>query len=240
MNDKKGLISYISYKDVLIILGIWYLMLSLNMISKGVNLDYTVLNNFFHFLFIISGRFLSFSFIVFYITSLYPISFADLGIHLKNPLRQLRISSSTSIALIILVIIFINIPLTLTMEKAFSPLIKVNSPEVFVTSILPLLLLIIANLVIALSEQLILVNIFYKLFSKTLFNKFISIIMSSLLYSFLLLNFDPGRILINFLAAAISLFIYSKTESILTSSFFIASYYSIYIIYIFGWNYIGF
>ncbi|WP_353622138.1 CPBP family glutamic-type intramembrane protease [Halocella sp. SP3-1] len=115
-----------------------------------------------------------------------------------------------------------------------------NSPEVFVTSILPLLLLIIASLVIALSEQLILVNIFYKLFSRTLFNKFISIIMSSLLYSFLLLNFDPGRILINFLAASISLFIYSKTESILTSSFFIASYYSIYIIYIFGWNYIGF
>lgn len=240
MNDNKGLISYISYKDILIILGIWYLMLSLNMVSKGVNLDYTVLNNFFHFLFIISGRFLSFSFIVFYITSLYPISFADLGIHLKNPLKQLRISSSTSIALIILVILFINIPLTLTVEKAFSPLIKVNSPEVFVTSILPLLLLIIANLVIALSEQLILVNIFYKLFSRTLFNKFISIVMSSLLYSFLLLNFDPGRILINFLAASISLFIYSKTESILTSSFFIASYYSIYIIYIFGWNYIGF
>jgi hypothetical protein len=140
----------------------------------------------------------------------------------------------------LMVLFLINIPLSFAPEGDFSPLFIIQEPEDFINSLLPLLFLFSGFLIIALSEQLLLSCIVYELFKNTLFSKLISLILTSLFYSIILLNFEPGRILINTIVAFISLLLYSKNRSILAPSIFLAGYYSLYIVYIYGWDFIKF
>lgn len=239
-DQRKKLVEYLNYKDILIILGSWYLSSIVLLITKELNLNHTIITNLFHFLFIISGRFIYFSLMTFYLTSFYPIEFKDLGInfgHLKN---QIKYSLPKIILLFIMVISIINIPVSFMPDKNFHPLFEIHGPDSLVTSLLPFTLLFLACLFISLSEQFILNVIIYELFNYTFFNCFFSLILTSLLYSLIIVELTPARILINTLAALISILIYRKKNSIIPSTLFMAGYYSIYIIYIYGFSFIKF
>ncbi|MDI3546805.1 MAG: hypothetical protein PWR10_457 [Halanaerobiales bacterium] len=242
MNEKEfnPVISYLNYKDILIILGLWYFMAAFNILAKEIKFDYTLLTNIFHFLFILTGRFIYLALVIFYLTSLYPISFKDLGINFSNFKRQILLSFSLVFCLLISVILLINIPLSFIDKTGFTPLYRINNPEVFINSLIPLALLFLANLLTGFSELFLLTNFVLELFNYTIFNRLISVLLASLFYSVILLHFSPSRILVNFIIALISLFLYLKTDSLIISSFFMAGYYSIYIFYIYGWGFIRF
>jgi len=59
-NENNKLISYLNYKDFLIIFGLWYFM-------AGISFNNTRLTEIFHFLFILTGRFIYLALIIFYL-----------------------------------------------------------------------------------------------------------------------------------------------------------------------------
>ena len=63
--ERKRLIEYLNYKDILIILFSWYLMIIGILITKELDLKHEFLTELFHFLFVISGRFILFSLLIF-------------------------------------------------------------------------------------------------------------------------------------------------------------------------------
>lgn len=238
--ERKRLIEYLNYKDILIILFSWYLMIIGILITKELDLKHEFLTELFHFLFVISGRFILFSLLIFYLTSLYPVEFKDLGLDFGDFRKGILPAVSGAIILFILVIVFINIPLTYYFTENFSPLLKINELDNIVTSLLPFSLIFIASIFISLSEQFILNVVIFELFNYTLFNRIVSFILSALLYSVLLVELRPERILLNTLAAMICLLLYWRKESIIPSTLFMAAYYSIYITYIYGFSFIRF
>ncbi len=242
MEEKKDykLINYLNYKDILIIFGMWYFIILIILIARNFTLNHDLVNNIFHFLFIVSGRFIFLGLTIFYLTSFYPISFKEIGFKLTYLKRDFFQAFSIILIFLLMIILIINIPLSFASEGGFSPLYSLQKPEDFVDSLLPLLLLFSGCLIIATSEQLILTCIIYELFKNTLFSKIISLLLTSLFYSIILLQFEPGRILLNFLVAFISLMLYTKRRSILAPSIFLAGYYSAYIVYIYGWGFINF
>jgi hypothetical protein len=239
-NKKNKLISYLNYKDFLIIFGLWYFMAGFNTMTTEISFNNTRLTEIFHFLFILTGRFIYLALIIFYLISLYPVSFKEIGFNLRNMKDQFLKVISPLICLLLFVIILINIPLSFSKHPGFVPLYYIDNPQVFINSLLPFSLFFIANLFIALSELFLLTNFVFNLFKYIISNQTLSLLMSSLIYSVILLHFTPGRILINLLIALITLYLYLKTDSLFISSLFLAGYYSIYIVYIYGWSYIRF
>lgn len=234
-------IKHLNYKDILIIIGFWYFLAAFGFLVEELTfMQALFFTDFFHYLFVLAARFIYFALILLYLTSLYPISFSDLKIRFSNLKKQLSFTFILVFTLLITVLILINIPLSFkNLQGVFRPLYQTTNPELFINSLLPFFLLFLANMVLALSEQLILANIVCKLFS-LYFNKFLTLILSSFFYSILLLHFDPLHILINFIIAFIALFLFLKLDSLISSSLFVAAYYSIYITYIYGWSYIRF
>ncbi|HHU92646.1 MAG TPA: hypothetical protein GXZ20_05865 [Halanaerobiaceae bacterium] len=238
--ERKKLIQYLNYKDILIILGSWYLMALGILISKELDLKHELLTALFHYLFTISGRFILFSLLVFYLTSLYPVEFKDLGLDFREFKKGIFPALSGGILLFILVIVFINMPLSLHPAGKFAGLLKINDLDSFLTSLLPFSLFLLASIFISLSEQFILNVILFDLFNYTLFNKFFSLLLAALLYSVLLLEFRPERILMNTLVALICILLYWRRESIIPPVIFMATYYALYISYVYGLDFIRF
>ena len=235
-------IQKLNYKDILIIFGIWYFIATFNFLMGKIVFKYTPqLTGLIHFSFVFCGRFLYLALILFYLISFHSVSFTELGLSFSNIKQQLfpgfyLITFFGAVALIL-----INLPLSFqTLSSKFDPLYQITNPGHFINSLLPLILIFIPSLIIALSEQLILDNIIYEMFNLKI-NSTIAAILASLFYSFFLLTFDPGQILINCFIAAISIYLYIRVNgSLYLPTFFMASYYTIYICYIYGWDFIKF
>ncbi len=244
MNSKNNciIIDKINYKDVIIIFSMWYIIITINFLICRSNFDNTpMLTGLLHILFITAGRFLFVSLVIFYFISLYSLSFSELGLKIKK--IKIKILSTTILILLFffLLIIFVNIPLSYeSLSNKFSPLIMIKSPSDLVRSFFPLSFVFLIMYIIALAEMFILNKIVFELFNYLL-TSYLAVVLSSLFYSILLLQFEPTGILINFITGLITLYLYIKTEkSIMVSSLFLAGFYSCAIIYIYGWNYMFF
>ncbi|MFP4661181.1 MAG: hypothetical protein ACLFPF_03235 [Halanaerobiales bacterium] len=239
-NTSTKIISFLNYKDILIILGSWYFMAAILLITRELTLEHSLLTHIFHFLFIVSGRFIYFSLMIFYLTSIYPVEFHHLGLNFHDFKKQLALGLSKTIALLILVLVFLNVPLSYADDIDIHAIYNIVGPESFISSLIPFLLIFFCCIFISLSEQFILNVVIFELFKYTIFNTFISVILTALLYSMIIANLTPSRILINFIAAIISILLYQRKHSIIPSTLFMAGYYSIYIAYVYGWSFIRF
>lgn len=235
-------ISKLNYKDMVIIFGIWYFIMAINYLIGDFNLPYTPnLTGALHLLFLFSGRFLFLGLITFYIISLYSATFTELGFKFFLLKSQIFTAIYIWIFLLTVIMIFINIPLSYNnLSTSFKPLYKITSINEFVKSLLPMILIFIPVTVIALSEQFLLNNIIFEIFNYKI-PSIISIILSSLFYSIIILSFTPEKILINFIIAFISIYFYLKTDrSLILPTLVMSSYYTFYISYIYGWEFVLF
>jgi membrane protease YdiL (CAAX protease family) len=234
-NEKnENLISKLNYKDIIIILGLWYFMATLNFLLGEFN--FTILSDLFHYLFILSGRLIFIAIMFFYLSSLYTIKLSNLGINFNNIKNQFLPGLFLLFALSLTVLFFINIPLSINNSNAnFNPLYRINSPEILIKSIFPFIIFLIANLIIALSETILIISIIYKVFAYHI-NLYIATVLSCLFYSIVLIEFTSSQIILNFILAFILIYLYNKTNSIILPTLFLASYYSVYILYIYGWK----
>ncbi|MFW6389733.1 MAG: hypothetical protein ACOCZT_01335 [Halanaerobiales bacterium] len=236
----KKIINYLNYKDILIILFLWYFMAAIILIFKELSFDIKYITSFFHFLFIVSGRFIFFGIVMIYLSSLYPVDFKQLGINFSNTKSQILSNFSKILFLLVILIIIINMPLSYKNEQAINSLFNVTGPDSLISLLIPFFLIFFASFFISISEQFFINVIIFELFNNTLFNFIISLILTALFYSIILLNFIPSRIFINFIVAIISILIYRKDDSIIGSSIFMAGYYASYISFVYGWDFIMF
>lgn len=237
--DKK-LITYLNYKDILIIIGLWFFMAAIILISKELTLNHLLLTEIFHFLFITCGRFFYLSLTIFYLSSLYPVNFNQLGFKLSPFKEHLTSGMSKVFVLLVITLILINIRLSFVDESLIQPLFKITGPRSFMIAMPPFILIFSGSILIAFAEQFILNVIIYELFNNTLFNNLLSTILTALFYSIIILNLEPTRILMSFIAALISLILYKKKNSLIPASLFIAGYYSIMVCFVYGWEFIYF
>ncbi|ACL68917.1 CPBP family glutamic-type intramembrane protease [Halothermothrix orenii] len=242
MKERPLYVHKINYKDILIIVGFWYFMAAFGYLTRGLVFPYTpVLTSIFHFLFVISGRLIFLALVIFYLVSLYGVDFRTLGLSTKNLKKEILLGTSLIFSLLFAVLFLVNIPLSYKSLSGsnFNPLYTFDKPEHFINSIFSVIIIYPGTIIIALSEAFLLINIFYR----TLLGKlkpFPGLIISSFAYSILLLTSGPTQIIIKFIAAFITIFLYRKTRSLITPSIFLAGYYTFYIIYIYGWEFIKF
>jgi len=239
---EKKFIKKFNYKDILIIFFSWFIIVSLIYIIKDQPLEHApFFSGLINYLFVFSGRFLYLALIILYLISLYTISFTELGLKPNNFKKELYTGIYLSLFLLLFILIFINLPLSFqNINSSFNPLFEITNVQRLILSLLFLLLLLIPNTIIALSEQFILNNIVFELFNFKL-NTISAVILSCFFYSFFMLTFTPQKILINFIIALISIYLYLKTEgSLYLPTFFLAFNYSINICFIYGWDYLQF
>jgi len=239
-SNQYSFINKMNYKDIIIIFSIWYFIITINsLLCKSTFNNTPMLRGLFHILFITAGKFLFLSLFIFYFVSLYSLSFPQIGFKFKVNKKQVISTIILIIFFLFLLLLFINISLSYkSMVSKFNPLIKIKSPSALVKSFFSLGFIFLITFIIAVAEMLILNKIVFELFNHFL-NIYLAVILSSLFYSILLVEFNPSRILINFIIGLIVLFLYIKSEkSVLASSLFLAASYTLLITYIYGWNYI--
>ena len=235
-------IEKLNYKDILIVFFLWYFMASVIMMAKDfIFINSPILSDLFHYFFVLAGRFIFIAIITFYFISLYSYNFKELGLSFKLSFNEFMKIITLISVLFFLLLFLVNIPLSYnSISENFRPLYKIYKVEDLIKSLIPLLILIGSALIIAIAEQFLLNCITFELFSYK-FNNYIALILASLFYSIILLDFKPGAILMNFLLGIISIFLYIKSDkNIYIPSLFLASYYAIYIFYVYGFSYIRF
>jgi membrane protease YdiL (CAAX protease family) len=240
MASKIKWIKRINYKDIIIIYTLWFFTLLFNRFFDFASfIQIPNLSDFFNFLFVFAARLIFLSLILLYFIFLYDLTFKDLGISFRVFMNRIFPLLIYIILLLALVLLFVNIPLSLNdFSSNFKPLYKVTQIQVFVQSIIPILILFPLFFIIALSEQLMLNLFVYEIF-KSRVPKFISKLFSALFFSFLIYQLQPDKIIIYFFFALISVILYERADkSILVPSFFGAGFYLIFAFYIYGWTFI--
>lgn len=237
--NKSKIQNFINYKDIFIILSLWYLIYYTTKIITNFKitkyspnlegiLDYTLFT---------SGRLIFLILTLFYFTSIYNLKIKDFKLKFKFDLKfTLQIFFIILFATIITVLL-INMPLSLNdfSSSNFDPLYKIDSPTNFINSLFPFLIFFIANIIVVLGEIFILENIFKMYLSKFLGEK-IAILFAAILYA-LLLNMSSILFIIQYtLLAFIYFILIKKNKNIIYASFVGSAFYTLIIIYIYGWN----
>jgi|AntRauTorcE11897_2_1112592.scaffolds.fasta_scaffold03767_4 hypothetical protein len=233
-------ITKINYKDIIIIYTLWFSTIVFSQYFNFTSfMQISDLGGFFDILFFFAARLIFISLMFLYFVFLYDLSFDQLGVKFKPLVKSLFKLIIYIVIILLLVIFLINIPLNTTnITKTFNPLYEINSVQSFVHSILPLMLVFPLFYIIALSEQFMLNLFVYEVFKFKL-PELLAKFLAALFFSFLIYQLNPGKILIYFFYAIISILIYEKSEkSILVPAFLGAAFYSIYTFYIYGWTFI--
>lgn len=238
-DNKSKIQNFINYKDVFIILSLWYLIYYLTKIIinfqitkhspnfEGI-LDYALFT---------SGRFIFLALTLFYFISIYNLKIKDFKLNLKLNLKFTLQIFFIIIFLTIIIIFLINMPLSLNNfpSQNFDPLYNIQSPANFINSLIPYLLFFISNVIVVLGEIFILENIF-KIYLANFLGEKIAILFSAVFYPFLL-NITSILLIIQYILLAFIYFILiKKNKNIIYAAFLGSSFYTLIIIYIYGWN----
>jgi|GEM_PF-878419 len=236
----KKYIKKFKFRDFLIIFLFWAVLNLLPSELLNINFRYTpFLEGYFHLLFKAAGRFIFLGLLIFYLISLYDTGFKELGLSIKDLLKDLAPAFNVSLMFFILVMLFIYLPLSFTTQQAssFNPLFSLESRDTLLTHLGGLLLIFPPALLIGFSEQFILNNVVFELFNLKL-PFLLSIIMAALFYPLILFDLGKENLIINFLFGIIVIYLYQKAErSLFLPGLFAAVYYTLFSGLIFGWDF---
>ncbi|MFW6237647.1 MAG: type II CAAX prenyl endopeptidase Rce1 family protein [Halanaerobiales bacterium] len=228
----------IDYKDILILLGLWYFIFLANILLRQFAFAHSpFLTDLFQHLFLVAGRFLYATLFIFYLVYFYAITYCELGFKFFPLKPKLKAAVFTLLPLATGAILLINIPLSFNaLSPDFQPLYRLESPEIFINSLFPLTLLFFSNIIVAGSEQLILNTLLFSCL-KSRISVFLATAVSSLIYALLVPSREVTAILLRFMVGIISIYLYRKAKaSIITPTLFQSGFYSLYIVYIYGWT----
>lgn len=238
-NSKSKIQNFINYKDIFIVLSLWYLIYYLTKIIvnfqitkhspnfEGI-LDYSLFT---------SGRFIFIALTLFYFISIYNLNIKDFKISFNFNLKFTLQIFFIIIFLTVLIVLLINMPLSLNdfSSKNFNPLYNIETPAIFINSLFPYLLFFIANIIVVLGEIFILENIF-KIYLSKFFGEKIAILFSAIIYPFLV-NINSLLLIIQYMILAFIYFILiKKNKNIIYATFLGSSFYTLITLYIYGWN----
>ncbi|WP_018249319.1 CPBP family intramembrane glutamic endopeptidase [Orenia marismortui] len=219
-------------KEILKAQLIWYLINFLIIFFQlYVAFDIPLLNNIYILIFKIIGHSLFISFLLYWTTMIYNLSFHELGINFKNFIANTSLAINISLFLLSGAII---INLTITNSK-ITPLIYIKDVNSFNQSLIYFILLFICYLIPAFSKEL-----FYRGFIQYYFKEEYGVIIGSIIsilyYTFSYLDIRLTSILLHFLIGFITTYLYEKTDSLITSVIFQATYQASLSLYLFSFE----
>lgn len=229
----------LNYKDFLIIIASWYFIrISSYYIMEKDFLSLVYINQILSFTIIILSHIVFLLIIYSYFNLLYDLKFSDLGFKLNKEKIKLKHLLIIFLVLTSGVILF-NFNYSTAAKGIFFPINLAGNFLKVIYSNLPLIVIIFLALIFTASVEQFLINkIAFSLFDLYL-PSFIALILNSLFASFLFLEFKPAFILINFFALLISNYFYLISDYTLFNSIIFYSYFlTIYITFIYGFNFI--
>ncbi|MCK8816171.1 CPBP family glutamic-type intramembrane protease [Natroniella sulfidigena] len=182
-------------------------------------------------IFSIIGQGLFISFLLYWTTMIYELSFAELGINLNNFLTNLKLGLKISCPFLI-GIIFIHLILT---TEQITPLIIITDLDQLASSLLYFLLLFIGYLVPAFSKELFYRGFIYYQFRQNYGLK-LGFLASLIYYTVSYLDFRLSSLLIHFIVGAITTYLSHKTDSLLAATIFRSTYQASLTLYLFSFS----
>lgn len=229
----------LNYKDFLIIIAAWYFITlsSYFIIEK----DFTTLiyiNEILSFAINVLSH-IVFLFIIYsYFNLLYDFSFSDLGFKFKKD--KINLSALFSISVLLTVgVILINLNYRPEVKSSFFPLQLGENIFKVIYSDLPLLVMIFMILIFTASvEQFLFNKVVFSLFDLYL-PSFLAVILSALFASVLFLEFNPAFIIIIFISVIISNYLYIISDyNLFTPIIFYSYFLTLYIVFIYGFDFV--
>lgn len=229
----------LNYKDFLIIIAAWYFITlsSYFIIEK----DFTTLiyiNEILSFAINVLSH-IVFLFIIYsYFNLLYDFSFSDLGFKFKKD--KINLSALFSISVLLTIgVILINLNYRPEIKSSFFPLQLGENILKVIYSDLPLLVMIFMILIFTASvEQFLFNKVIFSLFDLYL-PSFLAVILSALFASVLFLEFNPAFIIIIFISVIISNYLYIISDyNLFTPIIFYSYFLTLYIVFIYGFDFV--
>jgi len=197
---------------------LWYLFNFLILfLEQNIAFDLPILDNFYLISFKIIGRSLFIAFFLYWATMIHKLSFNKLGITFKNLFSNLRLG------LIISWPLFIGIIISQLNLTGLNTLIDINNLTDFKTSLLYFIIIFICCLIPALATEIFFRGFIFKQL-KDKHGTLIGFILASSYYVLIHFDFRPQIIILHFIVAFISTYLYHKTDSLLAPTIFQTTY----------------
>lgn len=229
----------LNYKDFFIILISWYFItLSIYYINIKDFISLIYINEFFSFAIKVLAYILFLVIIYSYFNLLYDLSLSDLGFKFQK--RKINFKALLSIFIILTAgVVLINLNYQPPAAGSFFPLNLSQNIFAVIHNDLPLLVLtFISLLFIAGVEQFLFNKVVFALFDLYLPTA-AAVILSGLFVPVLFLEFNAAAILIIFISVLISNFLYILSDyNLLTPILFYSYFLTLYIAFIYGFDFI--
>ncbi|RQD72493.1 MAG: hypothetical protein D5S01_09460 [Halanaerobium sp. MSAO_Bac5] len=230
----------INYKDFLLILSSWYFILFSNYFLKEREFAALLyIGEFFSFILTTLGYMLFLFLAYLYFQILYDFSLKDLGF--KFNFKKLNLKALLAGLILLTVgVILININAAQINIQNFKPLYIINDLSLIIRALPVLAAVFLAAFFQAAALQFLFNKIVFSLFDLYL-PSIIASLFTGLFAPILVLQFEPGFILIVFISVIISNYFYQESDyNLLGAVVFYASFLTLYISFIYGFNFLIF
>ncbi|MFP4371832.1 MAG: hypothetical protein ACOCUG_01990 [Halanaerobium sp.] len=229
----------LNYKDFLIIIIAWYFItLSSYYIIEKDFASLIYINEILAFAINVLSH-IVFLFIIYsYFNLLYDFSFADLGFKFKKD--KINLSALSAVFMLLTAgVILINLNYQPEVKSSFFPLQLGENVFRVIYSNLPLLIMVFIILLFTAGvEQFLFNKVIFSLFNLYLPSS-LSVIFSGLFASLLFLEFNPAFNLIIFASVVISNYLYIISDyNLFTPIIFYSYFLTLYIVFIYGFDFI--
>lgn len=232
IEETENSIDYSYLKEIIKAQLVWYLINFLIIFFQlYVSFEIPYINNFYMIIFKFIGHSFFISFLLYYTTIVYELSFQDLGVNFTNFIHntKLGIKLSTIFLFSIILVHLIDKKIEIT------PIIEIKNSKDFELSIIYFLLLFLCYLIPAFSKELLYRGFIYYHFKKE-YGLILGLIISVLYYTFSYLDIKPTSIILHILMGIITTYLYEKTDSLVTSTIFQATYQASLSLYLFSFD----
>jgi len=230
--DNENQNKYLYLKEIIKAQLIWYLIHFLILFFQlYVSFDIPYIDNFYIMIFKFIGSSFFISFLLYYTTMVYELSFQEIGINFKNFIENSRLGLKLS-SFFWFGIIIINLS---DQHLKLGSIVSINNGEDFRLSIIYFIILFICYLIPAFSKELLYRGFIYYHFKKE-YGIIIGFTLNTLYYALSYLDLRLITIVIHLLVAIITTYLYEKTDSLVTSVIFQATYQASLSLYLFSFD----
>ncbi|OCL27802.1 CAAX protease [Orenia metallireducens] len=223
---------YLYLKEIIKAQSIWYLINFLILFFQlYVYFDIPYINNFYIMIFKFIGSSFFISFLLYYTTMVYDLSFQEIGINFDNFIGNIKLGLQLS-SFFLLGIIIIHLS---DNNLKINSIINIHGGKDFRLSIIYFMILFICYLIPAFSKELLYRGFVYYHFKKE-YGIIVGFILSTLYYALSYLDLRVITIVIHILVGVITTYLYEKTDSLVTSVIFQATYQASLSLYLFSFD----
>ncbi len=211
---------------------VWYLINFITLfLQSHLSFEITYINNIFIILFKIIAKIIFISFLLYWSTINYNLSFQKLGITFKNFIQNCSLGISLSWPVLIgVIVIHLALP-----NKAVTPIITITTFKELNLSLIYFLALFIGFLIPAFSKELLYRAFIYSQFKEE-HGFLVGSIISNIYYTLSYFDLRVESMIVHLIVGVITTYLYERTDSIIASTIFQTTYQASLTLYLFSFS----